>query len=300
MLRSLVTEKVHIACRKMSVPPLQNSHSLSTLQFPSNPTFQEFRAFKNGLVESDIDSGAKHVRLDCMKPDTALSHYLLPQPLLNEPYAEKYDESQRKLISTWTDISALDANNIILSKGVRDGIFLSLKSLSSLCEEVILPSDVYPVYEKLINSALGSDMPKTLVDTLGSNNVIANIVAVNTSANAVLILPCPISPAGRSISDHEVQLMESWLRQNPHRRIILDCVYSYDLQRDCKTISRLLSMPQVVALFSLSKAWLSPFIETETFTVSGGAASITSITKGMPLRRICSAFVIYLHLFSTI
>lgn len=111
---------------------------------PEAPEFPMFSKFKNNIT-------AQHpnlFRLDCMKPFIAVSHFLARQPLFQAPYDKDVENS---LKTVWVlRTGASDTAHITLTKGVRDGLFLSLLSLRDTCDEVVWPCDIYPVYGRII------------------------------------------------------------------------------------------------------------------------------------------------------
>lgn len=141
-------------CSHTRTLTLALSSSSSSPSFPTHPSFPEYRAFKNNLLDSlhppdfttiplsvthsvggkETETAAsmelkevtqeKEVRvsrLDCMKPATALSHYLQPIPLCRPPFAQSYEETTSQLRHTLGTLACLTPDNLVLTKGVRDG-----------------------------------------------------------------------------------------------------------------------------------------------------------------------------------
>jgi hypothetical protein len=239
-----------------------------------------------------------------MNPFYALSHFLLPSKLVRLPYNDSYNDMEIKLIEKWLNIisSYKDGNinrnsqlynmnnkDIILTKGVRDGIYLSLHNLKDIIDEIIWPMDVYPVYERIIDKSINNNVKKSRIITITSSKIkdIDFNILKSSSMNSVLLLPVPITPIGiyisipiailshtynsiciciyisigRALTTTEIDLLTSWLNKSTNRRIILDCVYSYDLLNDMININSLVNHPRVITLHSLSKGYLSPFLE---------------------------------------
>lgn len=202
------------------------------------------------------------LRLDCMKPQSALEHLVLPLPLFAKPFAKSLDGATIELVKRWCDISGQNRNEVVVTKGVRDSIYLLLSTLPGSCDQVVWPRDVYPVYEKLIHKALPNVNRLEQFDTLSGFDI--NIIKLEgLSTNAVLVLPFPLTPLGAYIDDNAMDLLSAWLRDGPNRRIIFDCVYSYDMNNDCDRM-RAVQSDQVAFAFSLAKSWASPFLEPLT------------------------------------
>ena len=234
---------------QLSVPPAPDD-------LPSTPTFTEYRANKlqylDGLTYPVL-------RLDCMKPQSALAHLVLPFPLFAKPFSQTYDCAAIALAKSWCDISGQDRDELVLTKGARDSIFLLLSTLPGTCDQAVWPRDVYPVYEKLIHKALPNVKKLEQFDTLSGFSV--NLINLgNLSMNAVLILPFPLTPLGAYIDVNGLEQLSAWLKAGPNRRIIFDCVYSYDMMSDGDRL-RALHGNQVAFAFSLAKSWASPFLE---------------------------------------
>ncbi|CAM9211815.1 unnamed protein product, partial [Ectocarpus fasciculatus] len=223
------------------------------------PTFTEYRASKMQYLEA---ARSPVLRLDCMKPQSALAHLVLPLPLFAKPFAKSLDGATIELVKRWCDISGQNRNEVVVTKGVRDSIYLLLSTLPGSCDQVVWPRDVYPVYEKLIYKALPNVNRLEQFDTLSGFDI-KSIKLEGLSTNAVLVLPFPLTPLGAYIDDNAMDLLSAWLRDGPNRRIIFDCVYSYDMNNDCDRM-RAVQSDQVAFAFSLAKSWASPFLEPLT------------------------------------
>jgi hypothetical protein len=70
-----------------------------------------------------------------------------------------------------------------------------------------------------------------------------------------VLLPYPLKLHGRSWTEAEIQLAQSWLADDSARRLILDGVYSFGRPLE-PAIQQLLTTDQVLYLDSLSKGWL--------------------------------------------
>jgi len=213
------------------------------------------------------------MRLDCMKPATALQHYLQPVPLCRPPFSRSSNEASASLLTTWQDISGLSAGNTVMTKGVRDGIFLALEGLAAAGQSVAVtsPADVYPVYEKIVQKTTAAINHR--YETLGRDFCLDSTLAEASDAGdatSVLLLPHPLTPLGRSLTPEEVSSLAAWLSppspSAPPRYLLLDCVYSFELVVDNALLAPLLKLPNVAALHSLAKGWISPFLEPNVVT----------------------------------
>lgn len=263
-------------------------------EFPSHPSFEEYRDFKNVLLASlpGGENGQTRVtRLDCMKPAVALQHYLQPIPLCRPPYLHTYDDITFHLAKTWEQLSTLSSQKVLLTRGVRDGIYVALEALSQngqMRNSVLFPSDVYPVYEKIIQKTSTSTIFhqfETLADELNLSTVLSRADSAKEShVNSVILLPYPLTPIGRRFTSSEIDQLVCWLSDDsvPHapRYLILDCVYSFKLEQDMKHIASLLSLQNVTAIHSLAKGWISPFLEPPEYL-----AGIMSEKIPVPINR---------------
>lgn len=226
---------------------------MSSLAVPSAPTFEEYRAFKLAyLAANPLKS---FTRLDCMQPPSALSHLLHPRPIFHDTDA-RVDDISTKVISKWCSVSMCDPSQTILTKGVRDAIYLSLLCLADIMKTVVLPEDVYPVYHKLVSRSVPA-ASQVVYPTLSDVNfdVLKTIVG-----DAVLLLPYPVTPRGSLLSPAHLDQLVQWVEQH-NRFIVIDCVYSYDLAANYSTLHPLLSTHRVVLCHSMAKAWVSPVLE---------------------------------------
>lgn len=200
--------------------------------------YDEFRAWRNQLLRARSPR-----RLDCMNPEVALAHL---RPGTVELPAASLEETLDRWCST---VGVSDSRErFVVGSGIRsilDGLF---KFLGESIETLWLPEDVYPVYWQL-SSELRRCAFATLPDVDWS--------VLNASGpRDALLLPSPLSPLGRPFSEEEQESLMEWLEAQPERRLILDCAYSFEssYRRD---LGALLRSDQTIAIWSLSKPWLS-------------------------------------------
>lgn len=114
-----------------------------------------------------------------------------------------------------------------------------------------LPGDVYPVYFELARAA---GLEPASYPTLPAPALPRSPAAHRPE---YLLLANPSKPLGRHLSDAECAELISWLRESPHRRLLIDAVY--DLEAPFVTgTRRLLDTGRVVLLHSVTKGWLWP------------------------------------------
>ncbi|MGZ4810429.1 MAG: aminotransferase class I/II-fold pyridoxal phosphate-dependent enzyme [Thermoanaerobaculia bacterium] len=140
------------------------------------------------------------------------------------------------------------AATIVVGTGIRSILEGLFTVLADRIETLWLPEDVYPIYWQL-SARLRRRGFATLPDVDWS------VLDASGPRDAVL-LPCPLSPIGRSFSEQEHLRLVEWLRAHSERRLILDRAYSFtsppDRERDVR-----LRGSQTISIWSLSKPWLS-------------------------------------------
>jgi organic radical activating enzyme len=250
-------------------------------------------------LPSHIHTCVRTCGFDCLMSQKALAHLLVPLPP-NDASASITVDDVYQLWSRTVGVS-IAADNRVISIGVRDvlsSLYQHIKSLSEINDiplpNIIIPSDVYPVYAQLVRSA---SLPYRTMDTLPSLNLSHQLsTPLLQSASSILLLPSPISPHGRSFTFTELTLLYEWVTA-PHtdRMLVFDSVYSFDYScwnntnaasttsspssSSAATMisskwSQLLASDRVMVCYSLSKGWLSP--------LSYGVAYVpSSIAKGV-------------------
>ncbi len=159
------------------------------------------------------------------------------------------------LARTWCRVHGLRDSLVgrtLVSEGVRHALTTVLRVLGANRCSVALPSDVYPVYWQIAAETGVTAVP---FDTFPSFEVESTLSSVAASGASVVLLPAPLKLHGRRWSAAEVATARRWLAERPHRRLILDGVYSFGCDLDDPTRS-LLDTGRVLYLDSLSKGWL--------------------------------------------
>jgi hypothetical protein len=126
------------------------------------------------------------------------------------------------------------------SAGVRD----SLENvLFKYYDNLIIPGDVYPFYEKSNHSFK--------YYTLNNNELFVEI------PDGVLLVCFPLKPSGRDFTEKEWDNLTNFLIRNESNRIIFDTVYLTNFKIP-NEILKLYETNKVIILHSLSKAFLLP------------------------------------------
>jgi histidinol-phosphate/aromatic aminotransferase/cobyric acid decarboxylase-like protein len=116
---------------------------------------------------------------------------------------------------------------------------------------LLAPSDVYPVYHAL---AAGAGLPVRAFPTCPAPELPSQ---PPRSEPEVLLLPEPLMPLGRFLSDPELRALEAWLDADSRRLVVLDAVYTF-APRFSPATERLLGTGQALLLHSLAKGHLHP------------------------------------------
>lgn len=153
------------------------------------------------------------------------------------------------------DLPAEWKSRLCISRGVRHSLSLLLPVLAELGYQLVLPNDVYPVYQVLANEA---QIPTSFFPTLPIPQFPQFPATASGQAQA-LLLTNPLKPLGRYLTGEEVEGLQSWLKEDGRRRLIIDAVYTFDTKLHPSTL-RLFSGEQTIVLHSLSKGWAAPQI----------------------------------------
>jgi len=121
---------------------------------------------------------------------------------------------------------------------------------------VAIPDDVYPVYWRIASETAVEAIGVATFPRFDLENIFR---ACDNSRTSVLFLPAPLKLHGRHWTESETEQAQAWLREDRHRRLILDGVYSFGLPMNALTRS-LVETEQVIYLDSLSKGWLHELV----------------------------------------
>jgi aspartate/methionine/tyrosine aminotransferase len=224
--------------------------------------FEAYKRLCRELLASE--RGARLVRLDCMNPPKALS--ALAPALPEDPPVRDAGELQR----AWREAFGLSGAGrgadarILLGRGVRELLRALFQHFAGEGRVLHAPSDVYPVYHSLAASA---GVPVRSFPTCPAPELPAQAPQASPE---VLLVPEPLVPLGRSLSEAEVRGLEAWLGADPRRLLVLDAVYTFAPRFSAGT-ERLLRTGQALLVHSLAKGHLTP--ELAGFALVPGAVA---------------------------
>lgn len=212
-------------------------------------TYDDYKRWCREVLASE--RGSRLVRLDCMNPAKALSALA---PALPETgpvrQARELERAWRDAFHVPTSGAAAEAR-VMLGRGVRELLRGLFQHFAHEGRVLFAPSDVYPVYHAL---AAAAGLPLRAFPTCPEPRLPS---APPGEAPEVLLLPEPLMPLGRGLTDDETRALESWLGADPRRLVVLDTVYTFTTRFSAAT-QRLLSTGQAVVLHSLAKGHLHP------------------------------------------
>jgi aspartate/methionine/tyrosine aminotransferase len=209
--------------------------------------FEAYKRFCKELLASE--RGARLVRLDCMNPPKALS--ALAPVVPEDPPVRDARELQRAWLETF-GLSGVGADvGILLGRGVRDLLRALFQHFAREGRVLHAPSDVYPVYHSLAASA---GLPVHAFPTCPAPELPTQAPQASPE---VLLIPEPLVPLGRFLSEAEVRRLEAWLGADPRRLLVLDAVYTFAPRFSAAT-ERLLQGGQTLLVHSLAKGHLTP------------------------------------------
>ncbi|RAG85658.1 aspartate aminotransferase [Streptacidiphilus pinicola] len=203
--------------------------------------FQEFRQRQLSASSALLDAAETNV-------------YRALAPLRPESPADTTTMHRCDLARAWLRRFELPeewSRRAMVSRGVRHGLGVVFHWLRAVQARLWLPSDVYPVYFELARAA---GLEPASYPTLP-----APILPSSPAAGGpeYLLLANPCKPLGRYLTDAECDLVVSWLRESPHRRLLIDSVYDLGAPFAAGT-RRLVDTGRAVLLHSVTKGWLWP------------------------------------------
>ncbi len=206
--------------------------------------YANFRQWRDEVI-SDTSS---ILRLDCMNPGKALASWINVSQRVSKSLGEITPD---KAIELWSELTNqyISKREVVLAKGVRDLLGGSFGHISQFISEIWIPEDVYPVYLNLTETAGFSPrsfqtLPEIQLSFLSQ-----------TGSRAAILIPIPLSPAGRWLSNQEIELLIQWLKTGD-RILLIDAVYTYDFLKSRAILKPLLATGRCSAFWSCSKSWL--------------------------------------------
>jgi histidinol-phosphate/aromatic aminotransferase/cobyric acid decarboxylase-like protein len=211
--------------------------------------FDEYKRFCRELLASE--RGSRLVRLDCMNPPKALA--ALAPALPEKPPVRDARELERAWREAFglPDTGPAPDARLLLGRGVRDLLRALFLHFAHAGYVLNAPLDVYPVYHSLAASAGLTVKP---FPTCPTPELPAQ---PPQDSPEVLLLPEPLVPLGRFLSEAEVRRVEDWLGADPRRLVVLDAVYTFAPRFSAAT-ERLLRTGQTLLVHSLAKGYLTP------------------------------------------
>lgn len=190
------------------------------------------------------------LRLDCMNPFRAMDHFVRPCQTDHANELTDFPSNPAEdLLGEWSRAMGVRlCGTQITTLGIRSFLKTFMDSFSSSDRRIWLPSDVFPTY-RLIAESAGWIVDE--FDVLPTPNWIDRI---KDDGPSVAVLPIPLSPLGRDLQHHEIDFWQQWLRGDSKRILILDTVYAY--QPDQLRSLTALFGERTITAFSVSKTWL--------------------------------------------
>ena len=203
--------------------------------------FQEFRQRHLSASSSLLDAAETNVyrALAPMRPGPPTDMSTVHRCDLARAWLRRFE-----LPEEWS-------GHAMVCRGVRHGLGVVFPWLRAVRARLWLPSDVYPVYFELARAAglAPASYPTLPAPALPGSPA--------DHRPEYLLLANPSKPLGRHLSDAECDAVISWLRESPHRRLLIDSVYDLGAPFAAGT-RRLLDTGRAVLLHSVTKGWLWP------------------------------------------
>lgn len=162
----------------------------------------------------------------------------------------------------------------LVSQGVRHSLEHLFALFARQGTRAILPSDVYPVYLDIANAQRLSYCAYPAARSI--------VEALPALQGDVLLVTNPAKPWGRWLEEAEVVAIQSWLAQNPARRVVVDAVYTWNERFDSTTLA-LFATGQAYVLHSLSKGWLYPLAMGIALVPAQDVDLCTRVFRGLSL-----------------
>lgn len=157
------------------------------------------------------------------------------------------------LVEDWLRYYNLD-NALKKYIGVSTGVRNSLELLINVfrTKKFVIPSDVYPFYQKAMKS---NAINFVEYKTLGVKELFEDLKIIKAD---VLLITDPLKPLGRDITLSEYDKVKEWLEIDSSRLLIVDGVYTLNNRLNSFLLKLYEESNQVILMYSLSKAWCLP------------------------------------------
>jgi molybdenum cofactor biosynthesis enzyme MoaA/aspartate/methionine/tyrosine aminotransferase len=173
--------------------------------------------------------------------------------LIEAPARFPVFKTTAELVAPLTDVFTIPENlksSLVFGRGVRHLLLEALQFYAKKNYVALLPEDIYPVY--------AVEAAEAHIAAINFTSIPELKIGPNLKKNPeVMVITSPLSPSGRSLTNVEVKALQTWLKADQRRRLILDSVYTFGRQWDASTLD-LLENSQVIAIHSFAKAWLIP------------------------------------------
>jgi hypothetical protein len=203
--------------------------------------YQEWREYRDRLLET-----RGPMRLDCMNPFRALSH--MQSSLRQEGGGTPDPDEVAHAWSACTGVE-LPAGQWLATRGVRSTLEAWCRTDQSKQGALWLPRDVFPTYWATARATGNTVRGFSTLPAL-------DLCALDAAGpHDCAVLPIPLSPAGRELTEPEIEQLRSWLVQSAGRTLMLDMVYAYRGQAH-SGLAQLRATGQCIEAWSISKTWV--------------------------------------------
>lgn len=141
----------------------------------------------------------------------------------------------------------IDPENVIVTAGADDALERAIRSVGSPGREMILP---VPTFEMIGRYALLAGCDIMEVPWLSGGFPLKDILSRITPKTAIITVVTPNSPTGLAVTKND---LESLSEAAPDTLLLVDLAYTDFAEEDLT--STVLSLPNAVAVRTLSKAW---------------------------------------------
>ncbi len=152
---------------------------------------------------------------------------------------------------------ACNADNILVTPGGKNAIYLALQAMLNPGEEVILLNPAWVTYEPAVIAAGGEPVCVDL-DYRNDYAITANkLAAACTDKTRMLIINYPNNPTGRILHAEEADVLEAFLLNHPDVYLLSDEIYEaivFDGKKNISMASRPAVRDRVITVNGFSKS----------------------------------------------